>query len=1264
MKRALVFLLLPSLIFALPKGKQVAHGEVKAVYEEKKLTIHQKTEKVIIDWESFSIAPGENTAFIQPSKNSAVLNRVIGKNPSEIYGTLKANGRLFLVNENGVLVGPDGVISTHHFIGSCLGIENQDFLKENYHFAGSQKGSFENQGKIEAFEHIVLLAPMISQEGTITAGGQVSLAGANDVFLYDSEGGLLVKVRGEGTVKQSGTIEAACCDLLAAGGELGQLAINQEGVIHATGFKERNGEVFLVADNGEVYAGKGEILAAGGKVHLLGDVVTLSDNLKIDVSSDSEGGEVLVGGGYQGRNPEIRNADKVVVHEDVVIDASSKENGNGGTVVLWANGSNSFYGKILAEGGEQGGDGGFVEISSPSYLDAPGYVSTFSSLGKIGTLLYDPADVTISNSANSGISAGQLPAPPPVQPDPFTVTFVGNPAAATINATALENALALNNIIIDTSLSTGGGAGNITAAASISWSAPTGLTLIADRNISINSGVTMTNSSTTTGFTAFDFRANVGGATTGSFDGIDINGSIFSGGGDIRINGTSGTTGGDGIDGNPSGIVRATAGNIFLTGTAQTSGDGIQSNLGEISTVNGNITISGTSSTGTGAQIDDAGPFRSTGNGNITIIGSSGTEIGVLIDITGDVIEAFNGDIVVMGTVDTPGSFDAGVDLRNGSFDITGTGSLFITGVVNSAAGNDVAGVVLEGFDATTAGGDINILGRVDGSLSGGYNNARGIYDTSGASMTVTGSGNITMTGIVDVSGSNNTGDNFGIETGSGTDTFSLENGNLTVSGTVLPGPGTNNIGISINDDTTITVTGSGSSIFNGTGGSGDGSTGIEITSGDTVSTTAGSLSISGTATEGNSVGVQIQGTGEILSTGTDPLTVTGIASGSEAGIEISSASGNIGGPTNTAPIVLSSDSLSLTGTVQGTNTLTVQPIGDSTAINVGDSAPSGGLQLPTTVLSQFIDGFTEIYIGKSTANNGSHTITVNNGGPLTFDDNVTFRGNTVNIVDTINSGTNTVTVNIGQTAPSSYTHDVMVTSGGFTVNGGAFNDVFNVNFVQAMTLNGGGGFNTLNGPNTSSVYSIISQNGGDVDGIFSFVNMQNITASSMADTVIFSDGIGLDGLLDGGAPADLNFMDFSNFTSPATVICLTSTSGLASNLGIGWQNFPCGNMVGNFVYGSLPSAAASTVEAQTDISFLYLNPSRDEIDRYFEMIMLGVIDKYPLNGLTWIIVNSGTVIYDRKGLLDLPPYTIKTTNIRREVQAVDYFEGRFRDSF
>ncbi len=115
--------------------------------------VDQTSSRAIIDWRTFSIRAGETTTFVQPGSSSAVLNRVTGGlGPSEIYGTLNANGRVFLINRDGVLVGSTGVINTAGFLATTHDIKNEDFMAGRYNFniPGRPDASIVNQGRITA----------------------------------------------------------------------------------------------------------------------------------------------------------------------------------------------------------------------------------------------------------------------------------------------------------------------------------------------------------------------------------------------------------------------------------------------------------------------------------------------------------------------------------------------------------------------------------------------------------------------------------------------------------------------------------------------------------------------------------------------------------------------------------------------------------------------------------------------------------------------------------------------------------------------------------------------------------------------------------------------------------------------------------------------------------------------------------------------------------------------------------------------------------
>ena len=75
----------------------------------------------------------------------------------------------------------------------------------------------------------------------------------------------------------------------------------------------------------------------------------------VNVSGITGGGTVLVGGDYQGKNPEVQNAWRTYVGPDAVIRADAIQNGDGGKIIVWSDDTTRFYGLVAARGGAQWG---------------------------------------------------------------------------------------------------------------------------------------------------------------------------------------------------------------------------------------------------------------------------------------------------------------------------------------------------------------------------------------------------------------------------------------------------------------------------------------------------------------------------------------------------------------------------------------------------------------------------------------------------------------------------------------------------------------------------------------------------------------------------------------------------------------------------------------------------------------------------------------------------------------------------------------------
>src|SRR5512147_2079213 len=138
------------LALANPVGPSVVSGTAGFATAGSALTV-TNSPSAIINWKGFSIGAGEITRFQQQSASSAVLNRVVGQDPSSILGTLWSNGRVFLINPNGILFGQGSRVDVAGLVASTLNITDGDFLAGKLKFqAGAVANSILNQGELHS----------------------------------------------------------------------------------------------------------------------------------------------------------------------------------------------------------------------------------------------------------------------------------------------------------------------------------------------------------------------------------------------------------------------------------------------------------------------------------------------------------------------------------------------------------------------------------------------------------------------------------------------------------------------------------------------------------------------------------------------------------------------------------------------------------------------------------------------------------------------------------------------------------------------------------------------------------------------------------------------------------------------------------------------------------------------------------------------------------------------------------------------------------
>lgn len=243
----------------LPSGGRFIAGSGSIGGTGTSLTINQTTSRGVIDWTQFSIGSGNRVTFA--NGNGATLNRVTGGDPSAIYGTLSATGSVYLINPQGILIGPRGVVSTGgRFVASTLDTCYCGFMKGHpLTFKGDSNASVINLGTIGSTGGDVML---ISRNSVINAGrisaphGTAELAVGQSVLLQDSSSGrqVFVQTGSGGSIENAGPIDGAQVSLQAADGNIFALA-GDHTTIRATGTATRDGHVWLVADTGAVALG-------------------------------------------------------------------------------------------------------------------------------------------------------------------------------------------------------------------------------------------------------------------------------------------------------------------------------------------------------------------------------------------------------------------------------------------------------------------------------------------------------------------------------------------------------------------------------------------------------------------------------------------------------------------------------------------------------------------------------------------------------------------------------------------------------------------------------------------------------------------------------------------------------------------------------------------------------------------------------------------------------------------------------------------------
>jgi filamentous hemagglutinin family protein len=582
--------------FALPQGEVPTFGEATVSRPAPgRMEIRQTTPRAGLDWTSFSIAAGERVVVQQPSRDAVLLNRVLGDDPSLIYGSLSSNGGVWLINPRGIVFGASSRIDVGSLVASTLAITQDDGASGRLQLGrGAGAGSLRADGDIRADGSVVLVAPQLDVGGRITAP-RVGLAAASEVLVdLDGDGLVFFNMRNdalESRLQLLGHVRAdgGVADLRAAArAGLAGTVLNLEGVVQARTLGVREGRIAIDGGASGITRIAGTLDAQGhgagargGDVLVQGDRILLDRGARIDASGTAGGGSVRVGGDFRGANADVRNAAMVSVRSGALLDASATDLGDAGRVIVWSDEATRFAGHAAARGGARGGDGGLVEVSGKAFLDYRGSANLTAPAGRFGTLLLDPTNILIEASApdlnGDGTTGDDL--------GPGSILFAGPGVNSRITASALVTQLAAGNVELQAS-------NDISVNAAVSSDSASSLTLRGGGRISISAPVTVGGDLT--------LSANDAGSATRNPAGAVTVGAALVVGGALTLSNNGGT----GVHALGADLGASTL--VFVGNGDRTAA--------ATWTLNGNSTV--------GSDIAGAFPFTKAGTGTLVLAGT------------------------------------------------------------------------------------------------------------------------------------------------------------------------------------------------------------------------------------------------------------------------------------------------------------------------------------------------------------------------------------------------------------------------------------------------------------------------------------------------------------------------------------------------------------------------------------------------------------------------------------------------------------------
>lgn len=350
-------------------------------------TITQFTDRTVTTASSADILSNQSVNILQNNSGSLFVLKTTGadQDGAQIQGSLKANGRVMVLDRNGVFFGTGSRIDVGGIVASTGDVDNDAVMRGDTTLELSNFGdaSVINNGHISIHGNglAALVAPHVVNNGVIEAPlGKVSLASGTETATVDMYGDGMVQfavggTAGKALIENAGRIDGATVQMTAQGAKgVVDTVINMSGVINATSATVQGGKIILSG-------------GSAGKVKVSG---------KMDASGAAGGGSVKVTG------------ETIEVTDTAEVSANALTSGNGGDIFFMAETDALYRGRFMARGGEVSGNGGFVELSAKDEVGFDGEVDTRAAFGNAGSFLIDPRFSIIHSGSLNNLLGFQL----------------------------------------------------------------------------------------------------------------------------------------------------------------------------------------------------------------------------------------------------------------------------------------------------------------------------------------------------------------------------------------------------------------------------------------------------------------------------------------------------------------------------------------------------------------------------------------------------------------------------------------------------------------------------------------------------------------------------------------------------------------------------------------------------------------------------------------------------------------------------------------